>query len=285
MKVFLIILAVLALLLIAVLNITAEFTIIFDNGWTTRVKVLFYEKDVKLSELLNFILLPEKAGADAARQVKEKKKQAAKQSASAASPSADETAVRKVILEPHKPPKAVNLSEAEAAELLAAAEDIPQGNEAETENQSFAVPQKISAPAKETTEKSNNYLQAVYEKDGIAGIGLLVSNLLQTVHSALTTFMKGLHIYSLYVKMIIGGGDAADIGEKYGAVCGWYYSLKGMILNQMKVEQYDDFIQPDFIAPRSEYEFQLIGALSVGLLFKVLLKAGKVFLVNFIKNK
>ena len=85
--------------------------------------------------------------------------------------------------------------------------------------------------------------------------------------------------------MIIGGADAADIAEKYGTLCSFYYPVKGMILNGMKVDQYDDYIQPDFIAPRSEYEFQLIGSLSVGLLVRMLLRAGIVFLKNFIKDK
>ena len=85
--------------------------------------------------------------------------------------------------------------------------------------------------------------------------------------------------------MIIGGGDAASIGDKYGSICSWYFPLKGLIMNQMKVDNYDDLIIPDFIAPRSEYEFQFIGSISVGLLVKVGLKAGKVFLVNFIKNR
>jgi hypothetical protein len=114
---------------------------------------------------------------------------------------------------------------------------------------------------------------------------LLISNLLQTAGSALTTLFKGLHIYSLYVKMIIGGSDAADIGQTYGTMCGIYYPIKGFILNGMKVDQYDDLIMPDFIAPRSEYEFQFIGSVNVKLLLKVALRAGKVFIVNLIKNK
>ena len=85
--------------------------------------------------------------------------------------------------------------------------------------------------------------------------------------------------------MIIGGGDAASVAEKYGSICSWYYPLKGVITTQMKVDNYDDLIEADFIAPRSEYELQFIGSISVGLLVKVGLKAGKVFLVNFIKNK
>ena len=63
--------------------------------------------------------------------------------------------------------------------------------------------------------------------------------------------------------MIIGGGEAGDIGQKYGAICGIYYPIKGFILNGMKVDQYDDYIVPDFIAPASEYEFQFIGSINV----------------------
>ena len=58
-----------------------------------------------------------------------------------------------------------------------------------------------------------------------------------------------------------------------------------MILNGMKVDQYDDFIQPDFIAPANEYEFQLIASINIALILKIGIKAGAKFLVNLIKNK
>ena len=53
----------------------------------------------------------------------------------------------------------------------------------------------------------------------------------------------------------------------------------------MKVDRYDDYIQPDFIAERNEYEFQLIASMSVGLVLKIGIKAGFTFLLNLIKNK
>ena len=53
----------------------------------------------------------------------------------------------------------------------------------------------------------------------------------------------------------------------------------------MKVDNCDDYIAPDFIAPRSEYEFQLIMSLSIGAVLKVALVAVKEFIVNLIKNK
>lgn len=85
--------------------------------------------------------------------------------------------------------------------------------------------------------------------------------------------------------IIVGGYDADIIGRTYGTVCQYYYPIKGIILNQMKVDNYDDVIIPDFIADRSEFEFQLIASVNVYLILKVAFKAGIVFLKNLIKNK
>ena len=133
--------------------------------------------------------------------------------------------------------------------------------------------------------KKQNFITKLIDEEGIVGILTLVSDLLETVSTAMTTLFRGLHIYSLYVKMIIGGGDAAQIAQDYGRVCGIYYPIKGVILNGMKVDQYDDLIEPDFIAEQNEYEFQLIASINVALLLKVGIKAGITFLKNMIKNK
>ena len=134
-------------------------------------------------------------------------------------------------------------------------------------------------------QKKQNFITKLIDEEGIVGILTLVSNLLETVSTAMTTLFRGLHIYSLYVKMIIGGGDADEIARSYGNICGMYYPIKGIILNGMKVDQYDDYIQPDFLATHNEYEFQLIASLNVALILKVGLKAGKTFLINLIKNR
>lgn len=135
------------------------------------------------------------------------------------------------------------------------------------------------------TQKKQNFITKLIDEEGIVGILTLVSNLLETVSTAMTTLFRGLHIYSLYVKMIVGGGDAAQIAQDYGRICGIYYPIKGVILNGMKVDQYDDLIEPDFIAEQNEYEFQLIASINVALLLKVGIKAGITFLKNMIKNK
>ena len=256
MKVFLIILAVIVVLFAIILSTSAEFTIVFDNGWSTKIRVWFIEKDIQLSKLLSFIIAPEKAAADVIEEHNDSKQENRPQ---------NKTDGKK-----KSAPK-----QSESAKAQSSPEAIVKADDT-ADNEPKAEKQKAEKP---------NYIKKVLDEDGIVGIMLLITNLLQTAGSAINTLIKGLHIYSLYVKMIIGGGDASDIAQKYGSICGIYYPIKGFILNGMKVDQYDDYIQPDFIAPRSEYEFQFIGSISVGLLVKVLLKAGKVFVVNLIKNK
>lgn len=133
--------------------------------------------------------------------------------------------------------------------------------------------------------KKPNYIIKLWREEGIVGIMNFASNLFQSASDAVITLFKGFHIYSIYVKMIIGGGDAAQIAEAYGRVCKYYYPLKGIILNGMKVDNYDDMVTPDFIAPKNEYGLQFIGSVSVATILRVLLSAGKTFLINIIKNK
>ena len=281
MKVFLIILAVLAVITAIILSLSAEFTIIFDNGWTTRVRVLFIEKDVELSKILSFLLFPEKAAEDVA----------AKAADEVVPPKAKEPVASKVV-EEDDGPTMVAVVEAPASEEKV---DIPPPDENNhlSDEEIQQIVKELAAseeaedepPAELEKPQKKNFIKKLWDEEGIVGMLELVTNLLETANSAITTLIKGLHIYSLYVKMIIGGGDAADIAEKFGSTAGYYYPIKGIILNQMKVDRYDDYIDADFIAPRSEYEFQLIAGMNVALLMKVALRAGRVFLINLIKNK
>ena len=251
MKVFLIILAVIVFLVAVILSLSAEATIIYDNGWHTSVQILFIKKDVELSKILNFVLFPEKAGKEAAEKKKQKKEQ--------------------------KP----NNTQKQPENI-----DIVQETQENTEEiKSDANAPAVNSKAQPQQPPKKNIIQKIIDEDGIVGIMLLVSNLLETVNTAVVTLFRGLHIYSLYVKMIIGGGDADEIARSYGNICGMYYPIKGIILNGMKVDQYDDYIQPDFLATHNEYEFQLIASLNVALILKVGLKAGKTFLINLIKNR
>lgn len=267
MKIFLIILAVLVVLVALICSLSATVTLIYDKGWHTKVQVLFIEKDIVLSEILNFILFPEKKAKDVAEKGKKKKKD--KKAKKEKLP--EETAVS----EKTEPVKAETVAIIEG-------EDGPTAVfKAETDETKTTDADKKQTPAK----PKPNPIKKMWDEEGIVGILSFVSNLLETANSAISTLIRGLHIYSLYVMILVGGGDADVIARSYGKVCQYYYPLKGMIMTGMKVDNYDDYIQPDFIADKTEVEFQLIGSISVGLLLKVGLKAVFVFVKNLIKNK
>lgn len=255
MKVFLIIVAVLAVIIALICSLSATVTLVYDKGWHTKIQVLFIEKDIILSEILNFILFPEKKAKDVAAESKKKKQE------------------KKEKVSEQKPASAVSKADTEVQKT----EIVNQQDENISEENKPAE----NPPAK----KKSNPIKKMWDEEGIVGILSFVSNLLETANSAISTLIRGLHIYSLYVMILVGGGDADMIARSYGTLCKYYYPVKGMILSAMKVDNYDDYIQPDFIADKTEVEFQLIGSISVGLLLKVALKAVFVFLKNLIKNK
>lgn len=271
MTVFLIILAVLAVLFILLLNLSATFTVIYDKGWKTRISVLFFEKDIELSKLLSFLLFPEKRAKQKAQE-KENKKSAKDdaQQVNAEDTPAKAVTQAKATEQETVLSEAVSSSEAQSTENTPAPE-----SKAEQEN-----PQDEPA----ATAKPNP-IAKIWNEEGIVGILSLAANALQSANSAIITLIRGLHIYSLYVMIIVGGADAAATAQKYAHLCSWYYPVKGMIKSTMKVDRYDDVIQPDFLADVTEFEMQFIGSISVGLLLKTALKAAAVFVKTIIQDK
>lgn len=252
MKVFLIILAVIVVLTVLILSLSATFTIIYDDKWTTKIKVLWIEKDIDLIKILNMLIFPK----ETAEQVKEEK---AEKKAEAAAEKKETAPAEEVEQETEEKP----------------AEEKTPSNVEVTEEKSAE-----HAPA----PKKKNPLKSLWDKEGLVGILSLASNLLQSMSSAVGTLFRGFHIHSLYVKIIVGGGDAAQIAMSYGTICQFYYPVKGIIANGMKVDNYDDLIMPDYIAPKNEYGLQFIASISVGLLVKVALSAVKTFVINLIKK-
>lgn len=260
MTAFLIVIAVITVIVAAVLSIKATVKVVYDKGWHTTVKVLFFEKEIVLSEILSMILKPKNASDGTPEQnVKS---------------DGDNIAEEKLNKNGESTESGDSLSSDSVKDEKA---DSSVAEDAEAVNGEV---KNTSAPVKKP-----NPIQKLWQDEGILGILSLVSNIGETANSAVLTLIRGLHIYSIYVMIIVGGGDAARIGIDYGRLCSYYYPVKGLVLNQMRVDNYEDLIQPDFIADKTDFEFSLIGSLSVGLLLKVGLKAGFIFLKNLIINK
>ena len=244
----LIVIAVIVVIIALILSLSATVTVVYDNKWRTTVSVLRITKEVELSKILSFLLFPQ----ESAKKVKEAKK--SNKSSKAKNKSSEKPA-----------------ESTEKSEIAAVSQNT--ANKADSAEKDKNKPEKDKQD-KPQENKKPNYIKNIWDKDGIVGIMLFVSNMLESASGALSTLFRGFHIYSLYVKILVGGGDADTIARAYGKICKYYYPLKGAIINGMKVDNYNDWIAPDFIMPQNEYGLQFIG-----------LSAGKIFVVNLIKDK
>lgn len=261
----LIVIAVIVLVIVLILSLSATVTVVYDNKWRTTISVLWINKDIELSKILSFILFPQ----ESAKKVKdEAKKKSSKKAADKKKSEKSEKSAQK------------DASKAETASHLKASAEPQKAEQANADN--GGKDKKADKPAE---QKKPNYIKNIWDKDGIVGIMLFVSNMVESASGAISTLFRGFHIYSLYVKILVGGGDADTIARAYGKICKYYYPLKGAIINGMKVDNYNDWIAPDFIMPQNEYGLQFIGSLSVGTILHVALSAGKIFVVNLIKDK
>lgn len=393
MVTFLIILAVLVVIIALILSLSATFTIDYDEKWSTKIKVLWIEKEIKLTEILNFVLFPDKK----AEQVKENKEtpKAEKEDTKSEETNKEVSEEAKTIEKTVEPPKEEKKEEpkvsktekllfellekkpspfptmtwklkiedgAEIFTLYSGLADNENINEISVsqsanndpfslilanvadEDKAQDVAQKIvnglknrkykdnitcddvdyiivddyvfvamlssknnskfSAKSyvdefsnmvtkKETNAKSEkpkaqakpNFLQKLWDDEGLLGILGLLSNVMQTASKAVGTLIRGFHIRSLYVKIIVAGSDAAQTAKKFGKVSSFYYPTIGIILNGMRVDEFSDDIYPDYLAKYTEYGLHFVGSINIYLLVKVVFAAAKTFIVNIIKNK
>ena len=196
MKVFLIIVAVLALIIIAILSLSATVTLVYDKGWHTKIQFLFIEKDIVLSKILSFVLFPEKKAEEVAKESKNKRN-----SKKDKKNKETQTPIEKV---------SDVAVEAEAKSL-----ETQKTEEVKSEDKKSEQPPKP------------NPLKKIWDTQGIVGILDLLTNVAETANNAVLTLFRGLHIYSLYVMILVGGGDADLIARAYGTLCKYYYRFRG----------------------------------------------------------
>lgn len=144
---------------------------------------------------------------------------------------------------------------------------------------------KPAASKQDEAEKGpNKYLHDIYLKDGIAGIFELVSNIAQTLSTAVVAFFRHFIINELYVDICITGQDAEDTGREYGHLIGVYYPLIGVIRNGMTVKKYEENIYADFLGIQNSHDIYFRGSIRVVHLLGLAFATVKTFLVNIINT-
>ena len=170
----LIVIAVIVVVIALILSLSATVTVVYDNKWRTTISVLWINKDIELSKILSFILFPQ----ESAKKVKEKtKKKSNKKAEDKIKSEKSENPAQKTA------PKSETVSEGATATEAKKAEQ-PSSDKGSKDK-------KADKPAE---QKKPNYIKNIWDKDGIVGIMLFVSNMVESA-SELSQLFLGASIF------------------------------------------------------------------------------------------
>lgn len=152
-------------------------------------------------------------------------------------------------------------------------------------------PQKEEQPKEEepreekpAEEKKPNPVLEMVKANGYDGMMQVLKNFGAVLKKYGGKLFKSVVFDEIEIYVTVGTGDAADTAISYGKACQAVYPLLGFLCSNNVVKRYDARVEPDFLANRSEGEFnfefhlvirKILNAtigMAVRLAFKVLLK-------------
>ena len=90
--------------------------------------------------------------------------------------------------------------------------------------------------------------------NGYDGMMLVIKNLGRVLGIYGGKLFKSIVFDEIDVYISVGTGDAASTAVKYGETCQKVYPVLGFICSNNLVRKYDIFVEPDFLANKTENE-------------------------------
>ncbi len=105
---------------------------------------------------------------------------------------------------------------------------------------------------KEPKEHDGNMFLNFYKYRGVDGVLQLLKDTVKAIGGLFGRIFRAFRIEELYIAMAVGGGDSAEIAEKYGKICAAAFPAMGLIVNKLNIKKYSIDISPDFIYGNNE---------------------------------
>lgn len=137
-------------------------------------------------------------------------------------------------------------------------------------------------------EKSDNFIKTFYNDQGVSGIIELISTVAAKLKKGMGKIGRSFYIKTLWLRINVADGDAANTAQKYGKVCAAVYPPLGYILSTVHSKNCSVKINPDFLGGKSQGAFKLslnliplklIGA-CISLVFSLGIELIKVLITN-----
>lgn len=148
-------------------------------------------------------------------------------------------------------------------------------------------PEKKEEDATPKEKKPNPILEMV-KANGYDGMMLVIKNLGRVLGMYGGKLFKSIVFDEIDVYISVGTGDAASTAIKYGETCQKVYPVLGFICSNNIVKKYDIFVEPDFLANKTENELfidfnvtirKIINA-TIAMVFRLIFKVGLKFILG-----
>ncbi len=142
-------------------------------------------------------------------------------------------------------------------------------------------------------EKKPNPILEMVKANGYDGMMLVIKNLGRVLGIYGGKIFKSIVFDEIDVYVSIGTGDAASTAIKYGEACQKIYPVFGFICSNNIVKKYDIFVEPDFLANKTESEFfidlsitvrKIINA-TIAMVFRLIFNVALKFIIGAKKGK
>ena len=142
-------------------------------------------------------------------------------------------------------------------------------------------------------EKKPNPILEMVKANGYDGMMLVIKNLGRVLGIYGGKIFKSIVFDEIDVYVSVGTGDAASTAIKYGEACQKIYPVFGFICSNNIVKKYDIFVEPDFLANKTESEFfidlsitvrKIINA-TIAMVFRLIFNVALKFIIGAKKGK
>ena len=142
-------------------------------------------------------------------------------------------------------------------------------------------------------EKKPNPILEMVKANSYDGMMLVIKNLGSVLGTYGGKIFKSIVFDEIDVYISVGTGDAASTAIKYGETCQKVYPVFGFICSNNLVKKYDIFVEPDFLANKTENELfidmsltirKIINA-TIAMVFRLIFKVGLTFIKGAKKDE
>jgi len=103
---------------------------------------------------------------------------------------------------------------------------------------------------KKTKDGTVKRMTAQLKDGGAAGVLSLLQDGIRLADGTFRRLFHTLHFGRCYIRIVLGGGDAADISLRYGKLSGPIYSARSVLLSLLHIRRLELVMAPDFLAEK-----------------------------------